>query len=79
MGGSVDGLAVEAVVTIVGVLLVCSVSVLIGGSVVASIVVFSAITAKVDKWCDKHLTVVELSVIIVSIPSLDQLEKVSVL
>ena len=75
VGSSVDGLAV---VVVVGVSLVCSGSVMIGGSVVASIVAFSAITANTDKWEDKHFTVEILAESVVSIPSLDQLEKESI-
>ena len=41
--------------------------------------VSSAMTAKLDKWLDKHLTLVELTKISVEIPSLDQLVRVSVL
>ena len=46
-----DGLAVVGSVSVVGEAVVIGsvVALLIGGSVVASIVVFSAITAKVDK------------------------------
>ena len=49
------------------------------GTVGTSIVGSSAMTAKLDKWLDKHLTAVELTIISVVIPSLDQLVRVSVL
>ena len=64
----VDAVAVVAVVAVVSV-----------ATVGISIVMSSAITAKLDKWLDKHLTVVELTKISVSIPFLDQLVRVSVL
>ena len=64
----VDVVAVVALVTVVSV-----------ATVGNSILVSSAMTAKLDKWLDKHLTIVELAKTSVIIPSLDQLVRVSVL
>ena len=68
------GLVALVVIATIEVALLMFVST-IGISIVGS----SAMTAKLDKWLDKHLTAVELTIISVVIPSLDQLVRVSVL
>ena len=70
---------VVAAAVVVLVVLVAVTSLVLVVIVGISIVVSSAMTAKLDKWLDKHLTIVELTKISVEIPSLDQLENVPVL